>query len=242
MRKLYYACVVILVMAIAILYAIVQISNAGPSMANSDSSWGNVEKAMGRSGTLQPGGVFKFSMPRSDLDVKIGNVTVAPALALGSWVAFKDTGNGSMVMGDLVLTEGEVNVVMQKLQEGGIEQTALHNHLLGESPRVMYMHIVGRGDPVAMAATIHDTLALTGTPIKAPATTQPGNDSLDTPMLDAAIGVKGKYSGNVYQFGVPRADKITDEGMKCPRRWAWLQRSSSSHSATAKPQLQAILC
>ncbi len=165
---------------------------------------------------MQPDGVFKFSMPRSDLNVTIGNVSVAPALALGSWVAFKNSGNESVAMGDLVLTEGEANVVMQKLQQGGIDQTALHNHLLGESPKVIYMHISGHGDPVVMAATIHDALALTGTPTKAPATAQPGNDSLNTSMLDAATGVKGKFSGNVYQLGVPRTEIITDEGMEVP--------------------------
>src|SRR5665811_1014715 len=95
----------------------------------------------GRSGTLTTDGVYKLSMPRSDLNVKIGNDTVAPTLELGSWVAFKNEGNTSMLMGDLVLTLDEVNPVMQMLQQRGIEQTALHNHLLGESPRVMYMHI-----------------------------------------------------------------------------------------------------
>ena len=131
---------------------------------------------------------------------------MAPALALGSWVAFKNTDNGSMVMGDLVLTQDEVNAVMQKLQQGGIEQTALHNHLLDESPRIMYMHIAGQGDPVRLAGTLHDALALTGTPMASPAAAKPANNSLNTTMLDIAIGAKGKYSGGVYQFSIPRAE------------------------------------
>ena len=119
-------------------------------------------------------------------------------------------------MGDLVLTQDEVNAVMQKLQQGGIEQTALHNHLLDESPRIMYMHIAGQGDPVRLAGTLHDALALTGTPMASPAAAQPANNSLNTTMLDIAIGAKGKYSGGVYQFSIPRADQITDEGMVIP--------------------------
>ena len=171
---------------------------------------------MGRSGTPMPDGVFKFSMLRNDLNVKIENVTVGPTLALGSWVAFKNEGNTSMLMGDLVLTLDEVNPVMKMLQQRGIEQTALHNHLLGESPRVMYMHISGKGDPIAMASAIHDALALTKTPVNASISAQPMNNSLDTAMLNATIGAKGKYSGGVYQFGISRNEKITDAGMEVP--------------------------
>lgn len=183
---------------------------------NSNSNWKDVEQAMGRAGTTMPDGVLKFSMPRSDLSVKIGNVTVDPTLALGSWVAIKNEGNTSMLMGDLVLTLDEVTPVMQLLQQRGIEQTALHNHLLGESPRIMYMHISGHGDPVFMATAIHDALALTKTPAKASMSAQSMNSNLDTDMLNETIGAKGKYSGGVYQFGIPRKEKITDAGMEVP--------------------------
>ncbi len=164
-----------------------------------------------------PGDVFKFSMLRSDMNVQIENVTVDPALVLGSWVAIKKEGNTSMLMGDLVLTMDEVNPVMQNLQKRGIEQTALHNHLLWESPRVMYMHISGHGDPVFMAKAINETLALTKTPVNTSISAKPMNNSkLDTDMLNKTIGAKGKYSGNVYQFGIPRKETITDAGMKVP--------------------------
>ncbi len=201
---------------LAILIGGARADNAGQSPVAAASGWGNVEKALGRTGTLLPDGVFKVSMPRSDLNVTVGDVHVAPALALGSWVAFKDTGNGSMVMGDLVLAEGEVSPVMEKLQQGGVEQTALHNHLLGETPRVLYMHIAGHGDPVRLAGAIHDALALTGTPANVSAAAPPANGSLDTALLDETIGAKGKYNGGVYQFSIPRADRITDEGMEVP--------------------------
>src|SRR5438128_3112878 len=131
--------------------------------------WKPVEQALGKAGSVQPGDVYKVSLPRSDLQVTVGGVQVKAPLALGSWIAFKKMGNMTMVMGDLVLTEDEVTPVMTKLQEGGVEQTALHNHVLHESPRVMYMHIHGMGDAVKIAKAIHDALALSKTPFAAPA-------------------------------------------------------------------------
>ena len=210
------ASAAILLLTATVLVSVAQTTNIEPSQAGSSSnySWKDVEQAMGRSGTSTTDGVYKFSMPRSDLNVKIGNDTVAPTLALGSWVAFKNEGNTSMLMGDLVLTLDEVNPVMQMLQQRGIEQTALHNHLLGESPRVMYVHITGHGDSILMARGIHDALALTKTPVNASMSAQPINNSLDTAMLNATIGAKGKNSGGVYQFGIPRNEKITDAGME----------------------------
>ena len=213
------ASAAILLLTATVLISAAQATNPEPAQTglSSNSSWKDVEQAMGRSGTSTPDGTFKFSMPRSDLNVKIENVTVAPTLALGSWVAFKNEGNTSMLMGDLVLTLDEVSPVMQKLQERGIEQTALHNHLLGESPRVMYMHISGHGDPVFIARAINESLALTKTPINASISAQSiNNSSLDTNMLNETIGAKGKYSGGIYQFSIPRNETITDAGMEVP--------------------------
>src|SRR5213594_582271 len=136
--------------------------------------WKQVDAGLGKSGALQPDGAYKVGMPRSDLHVTIGVVAVKPALALGSWVAFKQvTDSEAMLMGDLVLLESEVGPVLGKLQDGGIEQTALHNHLQHESPRVMYMHIAGRGTPATLAAALHAALALTTTPFGAPAAAPP---------------------------------------------------------------------
>src|ERR1700738_1825746 len=128
------------------------------------SNWKPVEEAMGRPGQMQPGDVIRFGMPRKDLHVVLDGVDIKAGLALGSWVAFKLDGSRAMVMGDLVLTEDEVEPVMLKLQEGGIHESAVHNHLIGESPHVMYMHIASHGDPVQMAKSIHDALALQKTP------------------------------------------------------------------------------
>src|SRR5256884_9884092 len=120
--------------------------------------WKQVDAGLGKSGALQPDGAYKVGMPRSDLHVTSGGVAVKAALALGSWVAFKQVSDTeTMLMGDLVLLESEVSPVLGKLQDGGIEQTALHNHLLHESPRVMYMHIAGRGTPATLAMCMYIT-------------------------------------------------------------------------------------
>lgn len=179
--------------------------------------WKAVDQAMGRSGAMQPGDVYKFSLPRGDLHVTVGDVAVKPALALGSWVAFKLTGSTAMAMGDLVLTESEVAPVMAKLQEGGLQQTALHNHLLHESPRVMYMHISGSGEPVKLAAAVHAAIALTGTPpAAAPSTTPPAALDLDTAQVTLALKASGKVNGGVYQVSMARAETIRADGMEVP--------------------------
>jgi biotin operon repressor len=206
--------IVLIVIAILVTSSGFQTVKMASSVSDS-SGWAPVEQAMGKQGTLQ-GDVLKFSMPRGDLKITVGDIQISPALALGSWVAFKKMGSGAMVMGDLVLTEKEVGPVMKKLEQGGIEITALHNHLLGESPRVMYMHIEGQGDPATMAKSIRDALALTGTPFGNPGTKNFSSSMVDTAQLDNILGYKGKVNGDVYQFSVPRSEKITDQGVEVP--------------------------
>lgn len=179
--------------------------------------WKAVEQAMGRNGAPQPGDVYRFSMPRGDLKVTAGGVEIKPAFALGSWAAFKIMGDHAMVMGDLVLTEDEVNPVISRLQQGGVEQTALHHHITRESPRVLYTHIGGHGDPVKLAETISAALKLTKTPPPAqPAGNQPQEIGIDTKQIEQAIGHAGKINGGVFQVSVPRAEKITEAGMEVP--------------------------
>src|SRR5437660_7758557 len=190
-------------------------SNAGQQSAATD--WKAVEQALGKAGSMQPGDVYKVSLPRSDLKVTVNGVQLKPALALGSWVAFKKAGDMTTVMGDLVLTEDEVTPVLTKLQEGGVEQTALHNHVLHESPRVMYMHINAMGDGVKIAKAIHDALALSKTPFASPAASNQTQDlGIDTKQIDQIMGQSGKVNGGVYQFSVPRAEKIMDNDMEIP--------------------------
>jgi hypothetical protein len=185
--------------------------------------WSAVEQALGRKGSAQAGGVMRFGFPRTDLRVTAAGVAIRPAFALGSWAAFIDVGGGhALVMGDLVLTEDEVNPVLSKLQEGGVEQTALHNHLLNESPRVMYLHIHGHGDRTAIARTIRDAIALTKTPLDTAATpaTAAGSASfdLDTAQLASVLGHRGRVNAGVYQVNVPRAETIREEALDEPSR------------------------
>jgi hypothetical protein len=178
--------------------------------------WKPVEQALGRSGQLQGDGAYKFGLPRGDLKVTVDGVQVKPTLALGSWVAFSSIGQDAMLMGDLVLAEDEVSPVMLALQENGLQITALHNHVLHETPRVMYMHIAGHGDAVKLADAVKKVIALTKTPAPAqPPSAAPALE-MDTAAIDQILRHKGKVNGGVYQVGVPRAEKITDAGMAVP--------------------------
>jgi hypothetical protein len=187
------------------------------SQQPSATDWKAVEQALGKAGSVQPGDVYKVSLPRSDLQITVDGVSVKAPLGLGSWIAFKKAGGMTMVMGDLVLTEDEVTPVLTKLQEGGVEQTALHNHVLHESPRVLYMHISAIGDALKIAKAIHDALALSKTPFTAPAVGIPSQDlGIDTKQIDQIISQSGKVNGGVYQFSVPRAEKIMDGDIEVP--------------------------
>jgi hypothetical protein len=180
--------------------------------------WSAVEAAMGRPGQVQPGDVIRFGMPRKDLHVIVGIITLKPALALGSWAAFKQTRRGAMVMGDLVLTEDELEPVMGKLQQDGIEISAVHNHLVGESPRIIYVHVAGHGDAVKMAQGLHNALALTKTPgpDTAVAATIAQLEGIDQQRVEDILGRSGNVNGGVLQFSVPRAEIITDHATVIP--------------------------
>ncbi len=186
-----------------------------PTVASSaDIDWKEVDTALGKSATVS-GEVHRYGLPRSDLHVTLDGVAIKPALALGGWVAFAPMHGEAMVMGDLVLLETEVTPVMTKLLDGGLDITAIHNHVLRASPATFYMHVGGHGAPVKMATVIRSALAASKTPFDPPATTAgpaPAVD-LDTAKLDQIIGVKGTPVGGVYQFGVPRRDPATESGM-----------------------------
>jgi hypothetical protein len=185
------------------------------SAAAQDIEWKKVDDAIGKTAAVS-GPVHRYGFPRTDLSVTVDGVAIRPTLALGGWTAFLPMQGGAMVMGDLVLLETEVNPVMAKLLENGLEVTAVHNHLLRASPETFYMHVEGHGDPVKMAEAIHAALALSKTPFAPPAAAQAPAIDLDTARLDAIIGAKGTPNGGVYQFNVPRRDPITESGMTLP--------------------------
>jgi hypothetical protein len=192
---------------------------AAPVFAADDDWQASVGQALGKSGAAAPGGIYRVGLPRTDLKVTLDGVELKAGFALGSWLAFEKMADSGMAMGDLVLTMDEVSPVMKKLIEGGIEVTALHNHLLRNQPFTMYMHVLGHGDPVKLAAVLHSALAESKTPLaaaaSAPAAVPPPID-LDTAALDTALGAKGTNNGGVYQFGIPRAEPIKDGGMGVP--------------------------
>lgn len=189
-----------------------------------------LEQAMGRSARALDGGVLRFGMPRSDLRVTVDGVRLQPALALGSWIAFKATPHGAIAMGDMVLLDTELGPVLSRLQEAGIEQSAIHHHLIRESPRVLYAHVHAHGDPTRIAAGVRAALELTATPPASPTSTPAGtadatstgasgpNDDfeLDTMAINSALGFNGTVNGGVFQISVPRAETVRDAGIEIP--------------------------
>ena len=194
--------------------AICAAATIGTAANAQEIDWKKVDEAIGRGGAVS-GDVHRYGFPRSDLTVTLDGVTIKPTLALGGWAAFKPVHGGAMVMGDLVLLETEINPVMAKLIENGLEITAVHNHVLRGSPATFYMHIGGHGDPVKLATAIRAALAESKTPLTPPAAgSPPPAIDLDTAQLDQIIGAKGQNNGGVYAFGVPRRDPITESGMQ----------------------------
>jgi hypothetical protein len=190
--------------------------SAGPTSPTADSvNWKAVDSLVGRPSVVQPGDVHRFNFPRSDLQVTVAGVAIKPAFALGGWVAMKAVTGGVVAMGDLVLTEDEITPVIKRLQEGGVEQTAIHHHLLRESPRVYYMHVHALGDPMKIAPTLRDAIALTKAPAPSPAA-PPATIDLDTAAVAKALGYAGRVNGGVYQVNVPRAEPISEHGMQIP--------------------------
>ena len=190
---------------------------SNPTFA-ADDDWAPVAQALGRSGAQLPGGVYRVGLGRSDLKVTVDEVAIRPTLALGSYLAFQKMGSESMVMGDLVLLHEEVNPVMKKLVEGGIQITDLHNHMLRYSPATMYKHFYGRGDPVKLAAALRAGLAESKTPLAAPAPagSPPPPLDLDTAAIEQTLGAKGNVNSGVYAFSIPRAETIMEDGMPIP--------------------------
>ena len=201
--------------AMVLLGLAVIVGTPGLALA-ADPDWKAVEQALGKSGGMQPGDVFRIGMPRTDLAVTVKGVPVKAGFALGSYAAFKQVGDQSMVMGDLVLLDQEVPAVMSGLFSGGLEVTAVHNHLNEMSPHVMYMHYEGHGDAVQMAKALRQALSASGTPLggtpAAPATS--AGPALDTKQIEQALGRPGRdIGGGVFQVTVPRAEAITEMGM-----------------------------
>jgi hypothetical protein len=201
---------------LALLTLVAALSGAPMLAKAADIDWKKVDAALGKTATVA-GDVHRYGLPRSDLQVSLDGVAIKPTLALGGWVAFAPMHGEAMVMADLVLLETEITPVMTKLLDGGLDITAIHNHVLRASPATFYMHVGGHGDPEKMATLIRLALSSASrTPFAPPATTAgpAPNVDLDTAKLDEIMGVKGTANGGVYQFGVPRQDPPMESGMQ----------------------------
>lgn len=183
--------------------------------------WSDVEGVFGKKGSVKDG-VFKITFPRSDLNVTIGDFAVDPGLALTSWIGFIKMGNNSMMMddntmamGDIVMLDKEVSLVVSKLVSLNLNITALHNHIVGESPSIKYLHFSGKGNAVKLAEAIKSVLSVTGTPLTPPQA-QNQLDKLDWSKVEAILGTSGKQNGKLLQYGFPRNEKLTESGMEMP--------------------------
>jgi hypothetical protein len=176
---------------------------------------GPIDEVLGRSGQ-KTGDVYKVGFPRSDLHVSVHGLAIKPGLALGSWAAFLGTDDNAMVMGDLVLLEGELNPVIAKLRLSGFDISAVHNHLMEESPKVLYAHYMGHGPAVQLATSLRAALALSKTPLEKPTAATEEAAPAWVKAVEDAVGRKGIYKGGVLSYGVARSDSITMGGMTIP--------------------------
>jgi uncharacterized protein DUF1259 len=162
------------------------------------------------------GEIYKFGFPRTDLHVSVHGVVVKPGLALGSWAAFSGTDGNATVMGDLVLLQDEVSPEMLRLRSSGFEITALHNHLIDETPRVMYMHYMGRGRAENLAKSLKSALSASKSPLGKPAPAKASSEPAFVKEVESALGRNGSFNGGVLAFGIPRRDAVRMNGMTIP--------------------------
>lgn len=189
--------------------------------ASAEPDWSAVDKVFGTSGKDLPGGVHRYGWPRGDLKVVVGDgvsgTPVEPALALGSWAGFVQDGSEAMAMGDLVLLDSEVTPVLTALIENGLKITAIHNHLIDEHPHVTYVHFSGHGNGVTVAKGLRAALEKSRTPLVAGKPATPSSEEeAALKRVQEALGRTGSMAGRVLQVGVPRAEKISEEGMEVP--------------------------
>jgi hypothetical protein len=182
-----------------------------------------IDRAIGRTGQPMAGDVYRIGFPRTDLKVTVGGVPVLPALALGSWAAFKATGPTAVVHGDLVLLDSEVNPVISSLQDHDFEIMAVHNHLLNETPPIKYVHYWGRGNATTLAQALKEALGQSNTPIAAqtaptPSVVGSGADATALPadQIQQTLGLRGTVTNGVLALAQPRPETIQMMGVTLP--------------------------
>jgi hypothetical protein len=175
-------------------------------------NWADIEKIFNKTGDIKEGG-FKITFPRSDLKVKVRDFPAKSGLALSSWIGFMKTEQHVMVMGDLVLLDKEVNLVIPKLIDENFEITALHNHLIGESPGIKYLHFSGKGDAVKLAESLKKVLAVTATPLKEH---EKKENTPDWAKVKVILGNTGKEEGKLMKYNFERNETLTDNKVPIP--------------------------
>lgn len=165
-------------------------------------------------------GFYKFSFPRQDFNVMLDGVKVDPRFAFTTWLAFMpqdSTGVSGMLMGDMVLLEPELKNVLKKLDEKGIDISAIHNHLLGEKPKIIYLHVTAMGNPSDIFERMKEVLSVTATPLKA--TSADTSQTIDWSKTEDTLGYKGKQEGNILKLSIPRNERIQDAGVEIPEKF-----------------------
>lgn len=165
-------------------------------------------------------GFYKFSFPRQDVNVMLDGIKVDARFAFTSWLAFMphdSAGTSGMLMGDIVLLETEFKDVLKKLDEKGIDITAIHNHILGEKPKIMYLHVMSMGEPTGLFNSLKEVLSVTSTPLK---TNFPDSSvNIDWGKTEEILKVSGKREGNIIKFSIPRNERIQDGGVEIPENF-----------------------
>jgi|SRR5579864_5576088 len=200
-------------LALSFMWPLLAAAISAPSALAQDipSDYQQVLKVTGKSGDYKAS-VLKVNIPRNDLHVSIAGYAVPTPFGFGGWFALtKGDGGEDVMMGDLVLTQEEVNPVMSALLEHGLEVIALHNHFFFEEPRLFFMHIHGNGKAAALAEQIKPALDLIGKSATASTAKPPAANSLDTARIAKIVGHEGEQSGAVYKITVGRDDLSVKE-------------------------------
>jgi len=206
--------------ALAVTALMALLSAAPPARSDQSLDTTAIASALGRTGKMMPGDVYRVGLPRTDLHVSIDGLALKPGFALGGYAVYKLEPQGTLLLGDTVLLPSEVEAVQQSLESSGFRITALHNHLLNETPHVMHMHYMKVGDGGALSRDLQKALAFTKIPPSAPAaaatTAPPATDFASEDAIEKILGRKGTVAGGVLSIGAPRAEAITLEGMAIP--------------------------
>ena len=194
---------------------------AHPARAQSPSAehdagdrWAAVSDAIGSKGRAQPDGTYTVFFPRGDLDVRVGELRLAPVLWMASSVTLNAPGDGAMMMGDIVATDEEVAAVTSGLAAESIDITAIHTHLIRETPHLMFIHVESHGNAVKIAQSLRRALSVLK--VTPPTSIPPIPSDFDLSALETMMGQKGRVAGGGVVINVPRREAITVEGMTVP--------------------------